>query len=158
MSEGDANVFDPERAFKLMSQFGHSGALGLVYHDHGPDWAALRLPWRPEITGDAVAQTAAGGAIVALFDMAAGLAVWTRLTLFRPQVTLDLRVDHIRPPAPARDVIARVECYRVAREIAFVRGEAFDREGGDPIATMAASFMFIGDPIPFSRKPPESAT
>ena len=63
----------------------------------------------------------------------------------------------MRPPSPASDVIARVECYRVAREIAFVRGEAFDREGGDPVASMAATFMFIGDPIPFTRTPPPPA-
>jgi acyl-coenzyme A thioesterase PaaI-like protein len=143
----DPFAFNPARMFKAMRHHGHSGALGLDYRQHGPDWVELALPWNPELVGDVEAQTPASGAIIALLDMTAGMSVWTRLGLFRPQATLDLRVDYLRAAHPHSEIVARIECYRLASEVSFVRGIAHDGDPADPVAHMAASFMFVGPPM-----------
>jgi acyl-coenzyme A thioesterase PaaI-like protein len=61
--------------------------------------------------------------------------------VFRPQVTLDLRVDYVRAATPWRTVVARAECYRITRSAAFVRGLAHDGELDDPVAHAAGVFM-----------------
>lgn len=144
MSDAPQFVFDPARLFRTMEKSGHSKALGLRYIEHGDDWAEIRMPWRPDLVGDVEKQTMATGAISGLVDMASGVSVWTRLDTFRPQATLDLRIDYMRAANPRADMIARAECYRVAREIAFVRGFAHDGDIGDPVAAFSACFMFTG--------------
>ena len=139
--------FDPARMFRAMENYGHSGALGLRYAAHDGDWAELAMPWRAEMVGDVGQQTMASGAVIALLDMTAGMAVWTTLGHFRPMVTLDLRIDYLRAAHPRADMAGRVECYRVARDVAFVRGVAHDGDADDPVAHMAATFMFIGEPM-----------
>ena len=67
-----------------------------------------------------------------------------RLYTFRPQATLDLRIDYMRAANPRADMVARAECYRVAREIACVRGVAHDGDIADPVASFSACFMFTG--------------
>ncbi len=131
-----------------MERYGHSQALGLKYVAHGPDWAEIAMPWQASLVGDTRAQTMATGAITGLLDMTGGVAVWTRLAAFRPQATLDLRIDYLRAAKPGVDMAARVECYRVTRDIAFVRGIAHDGSPDDPVANMAACFMFTGDIMP----------
>ena len=148
MGEPNDTSFDPAWMFRAMENYGHSQALGLKYHAHGPDWAELAMPWRAELVGDITAQTMATGAIIGLLDMTAGLSAWSRLGAFRPMATLDLRIDYLRTAHPRAAIVARVECYRVAREIAFVRGIAHDGDAADPVAHMAASFMFTGPPMP----------
>ena len=60
-----------------------------------------------------------------------------------PIATLDLRVDYQRPARERSAVRGRVECYRITRSAAFVRGIAHDGDPGDPVATMAGVFMTI---------------
>lgn len=144
MSAPAPSSFDPARMFAAMERFGHTNALGLTYAGHGPDWTALRMPWRADLVGDLAAETMATGAIITLMDMTSGMAVWTRIGHFRPQATLDLRIDYMRAAHPRADMIGRVECYRVTREIAFVRGIAHDGDPADPVANVAATFMFTG--------------
>ena len=140
----DPTRFDPQRFFGAGRKLGHNHALGLAYRDHGLDWAELTLPWRADLVGDRQANTLASGAIITLMDMASGLSIWTRLGHFRPVVTLDLRIDYLRAARPKADIIGRVECYRVAREVAFVRGVAHDGLETDLVAHVAGSFMFTG--------------
>jgi uncharacterized protein (TIGR00369 family) len=135
--------FDPARFMDYASRegSGHGAALGIVYHDHGEDWTELALPWREELIGMPDGQILASGPIISLMDMATSLAVWTKLGTFRPQATLDLRVDYLRPSAPGRTVIGRGTCYRVTRSIAFVRGIAHDGDPDDPVANVTGTFM-----------------
>jgi uncharacterized protein (TIGR00369 family) len=139
MSETQAG-FDPRRLFG--GRFGgHGGRLGIVYHDHGDDWAELALPYGEELVGDAATGVLASGPILALMDMAASVAVWRKLDAFRAHATLDLRIDYLRPARPGQTVIGRGECYRITRSIAFVRGQAHDGDAGDPLAHVAGTFM-----------------
>lgn len=140
--------FSPERLFRTMMKHGHTRALGFRFSAIGDDWAEVILPWRADLVGDEETQTLASGAIIALMDMTAGVAVWTKINAFRPQATLDLRIDYLRAARPHSPMIGRVECYRVARDVAFVRGHAHDGDPADEVLHVAGTFMFTG-PVMF---------
>ncbi len=135
--------FHPEQ-FLTRTQAHHGGILGIGYRAHGPDWAELDLPWKPELVGDEASGVLASGPIVALMDMATSVAVWMKRGGFVPHATLDLRVDYLRPARSGETVIGRGECYRLTRAIAFVRGIAHDGDPDDPVAHVAGTFMSTG--------------
>ncbi len=142
--EGDAAGragFDPARFFEIARNVGHGRALGLEYRDSGPDWAELALPWKPELVGVREGGILATGAIVSLIDTASGTSVWVKMGHFQPIVTLDLRLDYLRPATEGETIVARCECYKLTRSIGFVRGIAHGGDPERPIAHSAATFM-----------------
>lgn len=136
--------FDPAAAAPVMLKHGHAGWLGLRYRDHGQDWAELELPWREDLLGDEDRQVLASGPVVSLMDMASGMSVWVAMGSFKAIATLDLRVDYVRPARTGKGVIGHVQCYRLTRSAAFVRGVAHDGDADDPVAHVAGCFMAIG--------------
>jgi len=136
-------TFDPERLLKARLG-GHVGALNIGYRAHGEDWIELDLPYADKLVGDPASGVMASGAILALMDMACGMSIWIAKNAFVPQATLDLRIDYLRPATPGKTVTGRGECYRLTRSIAFVRGLAHDGDPADPLAQVAATFMFTG--------------
>jgi uncharacterized protein (TIGR00369 family) len=131
--------FDPERFFKLARSVGHGRALGMDFGASGDDWAELFLPWREELVGVPETGILASGAIVSLIDTASGMAVWVALGKFNPLVTIDMRIDYLRPAFRGESVRARCECTKLTRRIAFTRGTAF--VGDKPIAYSSGTFM-----------------
>jgi uncharacterized protein (TIGR00369 family) len=121
--------FDPKRFFELVRNVGHGRALALEYRDSAENWIELALPWREELVGIPQEGILASGAIVSLLDTCGGASVWMALGHFQPIVTIDLRLDYLRPSLKGETVIARCECYKLTRQVAFVRGTA---HGGDP--------------------------
>jgi len=140
--------FDPKHFADTLGLFGHAAHLGLRYAGQGADWVELAIAHDPRLVGNTETGVLASGPIIALMDMATSLAVWLRIGRFVPQVTLDMRIDYLRPAAPGRDVIGRGECYRITRQIAFVRGQAHDGDPDDPVAHVTGTFMFTPDPPP----------
>jgi acyl-coenzyme A thioesterase PaaI-like protein len=134
-------AFDPALVAKMVASYGHNGAIGTRLVAHGPDWTELALDYRDDLIGDPETGVLASGPIIALMDMATSLSVWIRRGAFRPQATLDMRVDYLRAATPRRTVIGRGECYRLTSRIAFVRGIAHDGDPADPIAHVAGTFM-----------------
>lgn len=134
-------VFDPGRASRMMTRGGHGGWLGIAYHDHGPDWVELALPWREELVGVAETGVLASGPIISLMDNATSMAVWTLARRFVPHATLDLRVDYMRAAEPGKTVIGHGECYKLTRTISFIRGIAHDGDPLDPVAHVTGTFM-----------------
>lgn len=135
--------FDPSMFQQMMSTHGHSGHLGIRYLAHGDSWVELELPYAPELIGDVDSGVIASGPIISLMDNATSLSVWTALSKFRPQVTLDLRVDYMRPATPGKTVIGRGECYKTTQSMAFVRGIAHDGDPDDPVAHVAGTFIRV---------------
>ena len=133
--------FDPARFFELARKVGHGRALGVEFRDAGDDWAEIALPWRPELVGVQDSGILASGAIVSLIDTASGTAVWCKMGHFQPIVTLDLRLDYLRPAVEGETVVARCQCYKLTRSIGFVRGVAHGGDPDRPIAHSAATFM-----------------
>jgi len=136
-----SSAFDPARFFELARRVGHGRALGLEYRGSGPNWMELCLPWREELVGVPETGVLASGAIVSLIDTASGGSVWMKLGHFVPIVTVDLRLDYMRPAIKGETVIARCICVKLTRQIAFVRGIAHGGDEAHPIAQSAATFM-----------------
>ena len=144
MSEPGDNVPD-ERQQRFVQRFlstvPHLGALGISYRNHGPDWAELVMPFAEQQLADPDYGIIASGAIFTLMDSAAGFSVHMALGEFLPIATIDLRVDYLRGPTPGAAVGGRATCYRMTRQIAFVRGVAHDGDPDRPIANMAGTFI-----------------
>ena len=119
----------------------HNAALGLEMLELEEGRARMRLPYRPQLVGNPETGVLHGGAITALIDACCGAAVF--MALARPAfiATLDLRIDYLGPATPGRDVIADIECYKITRNVAFVRGSAYHDDADDPVAAAAGSFM-----------------
>ena len=137
MSEG----FDPKAFMGFAKKVGHGAALGIDYHDHGPDWVELAMDYDRKLVGMVESGIIASGPIISLMDMATSLAIWVRLDRFRHQATLDMRIDYLRPSRPGQRIVGRGECYAVTRSVGFVRGLAHDGDRADPVAHVAATFM-----------------
>ena len=134
-------AFDPARFFDLARRVGHGRALGIRFEGSGDNWAELSLPWREELVGVPATGMLASGAIVSLIDTASGGSVWITLGHFVPIVTLDLRIDYLRPALKGETVHARCECSKITRRIAFVQGIAHGGDPARPVARSAATFM-----------------
>ena len=137
--------FDPDMLASI-DMIGHNSWLGMQFRGIGDGWVELSLPWHEKLVADEESGILASGPIVSLMDMTAGLAVWLRRDSYKPHVTMDLRVDYMRPARPRAPLIARAECYRHTRTIAFVRGIAYDGTPDDPVAHAAGTFMIMPDP------------
>lgn len=103
-----------------------------------------RLPFQQALVGDPWRGHLHGGVVTTLIDQTSGTAA--SFAVFPPNIvaTLDLRLDHLRPASPGRDVIAEAEAYRVTHHVIFVRCTAHDGDPADPIAYGTASFMRNG--------------
>lgn len=102
---------------------------------------SMTLPARPEWVGDPLRGMLHPGALTVLADSACGLAVGAALKERAPYATLDLRMDYLRPAGPGQDVHCDAHCYRLTRNVAFVRAECWQAERDTPIAAAQASFM-----------------
>lgn len=135
------SAFDAARFMEWARQFGHGAAIGIDYLDHGEDWVELCLDYDEKLVGVVESGVLASGPIISLMDMATSTAIWVKLGRFRPQATLDMRVDYLRPAEPRRRLVGRGECYRITRSIAFVRGIAHQGDPADPVAHVTGTFM-----------------
>jgi uncharacterized protein (TIGR00369 family) len=130
---------------KGMAIVPYNGALGLQAEEASPDGIVVRLPYRPELVGNPETGVLHGGVITGLVDSASGLAVFLKRGKPARIATLDLRIDYLKPATPFRDVRARAECYKVTRQVAFVRATAYHDDPSDPIATSAGTFVIFED-------------
>jgi uncharacterized protein (TIGR00369 family) len=137
-----ADGFDPKLFMSYVEKVGHGGALGIHYQGHGDDWAELAMNYDRKLIGMVDSGVVASGPIISLMDMAMSMAIWIKLDRFRHQATLDVRIDYLRPAKTGSALIGRGECYRTTRNVGFARGIAHDGEASDPVAHVAATFMF----------------
>jgi uncharacterized protein (TIGR00369 family) len=135
-----ASIFGPAQT-DMVSHTPHAQYLGLRVVETGPGFAILKLPYREELVGDPVRKVVFGGAITTLLDHASGLAVACALDVLRSIATIDLRVDYLRAAEPELDLYGRADCYKVTRNVAFVRGLAYEETPKDPFASFLGTFM-----------------
>jgi uncharacterized protein (TIGR00369 family) len=100
-----------------------------------------KVPYRTELVGDPGSGVLHGGVATTLLDSTGGAAVLSAIGLPIALATLDLRIDYLRPSRPGATLLARVECYKKTRNVAFARGIAYDGVETDPVAAMAATYM-----------------
>jgi uncharacterized protein (TIGR00369 family) len=129
----------------------HSRAIGMRMVEIGAGTALMCVPYDRKLVGNPATGVLHGGVITSVLDSASGAAVGGALAAardagagapgWRPIATLDLRIDYMKPATPGRDLMARAECYKLTRNVAFVRGVAYHADPADPIATSTATFM-----------------
>lgn len=139
----------PEEKAELIASFNrgfnafvpHNAALKLELVDFDERTASIRLPYAEHLVGNPETGVLHGGAITALMDACCGAATFMRLNAKGRIATLDLRIDYLRPAKTQSDVVAKSECYKLTRNIAFVRGTAHDGDPADPIISAAGAFV-----------------
>lgn len=149
MSDEEDNVTSNSQQF--LDRIPHIKALEVKLVDFSDNRVTVRLPYQEHLVGNTDAGIIAGGAISAMLDNVCGSAVVTFSKGMRSFATLDLRIDYMKPARPNEDVFAYAECYKMTRQIAFVRGVAYQDSEDNPVAHAAATFMFTGTGI-FSEK------
>jgi uncharacterized protein (TIGR00369 family) len=139
----DSIFLDQLRAFLARpgNRSPHNNFLGLeiVHLEHAR--AVLRVPYSERLAGNATTGVLHGGVITTAIDSACGVSVITALGKRMGIATLDLRIDYLKPAQPGQAVTAAAHCYKVTRNICFVRAIAYHADRDDPIANCAASFM-----------------
>jgi uncharacterized protein (TIGR00369 family) len=105
--------------------------------------AIIRIPSRPELTGDPFRPALHGGVISTLADTAGGLAVFTKLEAQHTASTVDLRVDYLRPGNVTQDVIAKSTVIRVGNRVAATQTTVYQDDPDAPVAVAAAVYNVI---------------
>jgi uncharacterized protein (TIGR00369 family) len=123
----------------------HTQALGFRLESVEGEIVRLLTPWREDLVGDPDTGVLAGGLVTTMLDHVGGLATWVALGGFQTIATLDLRVDYMRAARPRTDLIAEAHCFKVTRNIAFVRAWAFEADAadgpGDPVAAAQSAYV-----------------
>ena len=125
----------------FMGSIPHQQAIGFELTETGSDFAVGRIPYRTALVGNPATGVVHGGIVTTLLDTVGGMAVLARRGGFLSMATLDLRIDYLRPSTPHADLVARVECYKLTRNVAFTRGFACNDDPDDPLASMSATYM-----------------
>lgn len=119
----------------------HNKELGIRILELGSAEATMELPYDERLVGNPETGVLHGGAISALLDATCGAAVFMALRAPTPIATLDLRIDYLGPATPKLPVRAHGSCFKVTRNVAFVRCDAFHDTPSDLIATATGTFM-----------------
>lgn len=128
-----------DRAFR--ENVPHNLALALQVTEAARGRVAGKVPWAPHLVGNPETEALHGGVITTALDAIGGAAVFLWFAEPPSVATLDLRVDHLRPSPARKDLSARCECFRVTRNVAFVRGTAWCDDESNLVATMTATYM-----------------
>lgn len=134
-----------------------NASIGLRAVDCAHGEATTVLPWKEDLVGNPESGVLHGGAITAMMDATCGLAVFMKLPAPVRIATLDLRIDYLKPATPPKDVRCRAECYKLTRQVAFVRALAFHGEASDAIASAAGTFVVFDEgksPVAQAMKKP----
>lgn len=100
-----------------------------------------RVPYKPELVGDPETGVIAGGVITTFLDQLSGMAAVLAMREPTTVATIDIRIDYMRGAIPGRDVLAEAHCYKIGKNVAFVRAVAYEDSADNPIANAAAAFM-----------------
>ncbi len=119
----------------------HNHALGLKLVDIGAAEVTVELPYADFLVGNPETGVLAGGAVTTLIDASCGSAVFLKMSRFAPLVTLDLRIDYLRPARPGTALTCVAECYKLTRQVAFVRALVHQGDKNNPVASAQGTFM-----------------
>ncbi len=127
-------------AEQFISVIPHSRDLGMALEDFGDGMAEMSIEYDPRFVGDPDTGVLHGGVITALLDTCSGVAVSSHSSVTEATATIDLRIDYMRPATPGQRILAKAQCYRVTKSVAFVHAKAYDENEDAPVATAAGAF------------------
>lgn len=104
--------------------------------------AIMSMPYDKKLIGDPKTGVIHGGAVSALMDSCGGASVFMHPENAGASVTLDLRIDYMRPAKPKERIVAESTCFHVTRSVAFVRVVAWAGQKDEPVATATGAFSF----------------
>jgi uncharacterized protein (TIGR00369 family) len=133
--------FPDHRPGFVLTAVPHAAAIQFTIIEVKSGEAVCKVPYAEHLIGNPDTRVIHGGVITSLLDNTCGIAVGSKTMLQGQIATLDLRIDYMKPATPDQDIFAYAECYKVTKNIAFVRGLAYHTDRDDPIATCAAAFM-----------------
>ena len=119
----------------------HITALGLRCHEFERGRCLFELPYSEQLVGNADTGVVHGGVITTLLDSAGGAVAFSVITEGKSVATLDLRIDYLTKATPHQSIMGFAECYRVTRNVAFVKGYAYQQTTDNTVANFSASFM-----------------
>ncbi len=123
----------------------HGRELGIRIVDLAPASATMALDYQSRLVGNPETGILHGGVITTLVDTVSAMSVFAALRRMVAIATLDLRIDYLKPATPSRELVARADCYKTTRQIAFTRCTAY-HERSDPIASCVGTFMIGSTP------------
>lgn len=129
----------------LIEHVPHARALNMTILDAKPAQAWLSVPYDEKLIGNIETGVIHGGVITAMLDNACGVAVQLAMPERISIATLDLRIDYMKPATPGLALTGHAHCYKVTRNIAFVRGTAYHTDPEDPIAACVGTFMLAAN-------------
>lgn len=145
--EGDT-VLERVRAMLMFTPQARALGVEVTRLERARAWG--KAPYKPELVGDPDTGVIAGGVLTTFLDQLCGAAALAAMESPAIIATIDLRIDYMRPAAPGRDILAEAHCYKIGRNVAFVRASAYEDEAANPIANAVAAFMVNSDA---SRRP-----
>ena len=125
----------------LLGGVPHAAAIGMQVLEVCNGQATAFAAYRDDLIGNPDTGVIHGGVITALLDNTCGIAVAAKSGMMGQIATLDLRIDYMKPATPGEAITSFAECYKITKNIAFVRGVAYHTNRDDPIATCTAAFM-----------------
>jgi uncharacterized protein (TIGR00369 family) len=105
--------------------------------------ALMRIPARPDLTGDPFRPALHGGVISALADSAGGLAVFTQLDEDQVTSTVDIRVDYLRPGNVDEDLLAKSTVVRMGSRVATTHTVIYQSNPDKPVAVSSAVYSVV---------------
>jgi len=124
----------------------HCSDIGIKVETLDKDGVTMRLPYDERFVGNPVSGILHGGIVTTLIDTASGMCIYVKMQTYVPIATLDLRIDYLKAAEPNKDVLARAYCYRLSKQIAFVKAVAYHEDPEDPIANSVSTFMLRSTP------------
>jgi uncharacterized protein (TIGR00369 family) len=150
MASDDAFPHDKQQMMEAINRFmsdavPHNHELGLSVVDLEAAEVTLRLPYSERLVGNPETGVLHGGAVTTLIDATCGIAVFVKLARLVRIATLDLRIDYLHPATPGKELLARAECYKLTRAVAFVRALAHHGDEDNPVASAQGTFIIVED-------------
>lgn len=130
-----------ERVAAMIAFTPQARALGveITRIERAKAWGSV--PYKPELVGDPDTGVIAGGVLTTFLDQVCGAAALAAMDEPSIIATIDLRIDYMRPAKPGMAVLAEAQCYKIGKNVAFVRAVAYEEDPDNPIAHAVSAFM-----------------